>query len=131
MSGLSGIGGGGFTAYAAKQFQQNLFNQIDVDGDGSISKSELEQAVTKAGGGIPAADALYSALDPNNSGGFNAQQFGQALPGSGISHQMQAQMIGYQAQGWPGASSTQAGGRLAQNLFSQIDSDGDGSISKS
>jgi Ca2+-binding EF-hand superfamily protein len=131
MSGLSSVGSGGFTAYAAKQFQQNLFNQIDLNGDGSVSKSELEQAVTKAGGGIQAADALYSALDPANSGGFGAQQFGQAFPGSGISHQMQAQMIGYQAQGWPGTSSTQAGGQLAQNLFSQIDSNGDGSISKS
>jgi Ca2+-binding EF-hand superfamily protein len=131
MSGLSGVGGGGFTAYAPKQFQQNLFNQIDLNGDGSVSKSELEQAVTKAGGGTQAADALYSALDPANSGGFGAQQFGQAFPGSGISHQMQAQMIGYQAQGWPGASRTQAGRQLAQNLFSQIDLNGDGSISKS
>jgi Ca2+-binding EF-hand superfamily protein len=131
MSGLSGVGSGGFTAYAAKQFQQNLFNQIDLSGDGSVSKSELEQALTKAGGGTQAADALYSVLDPANSGGFSAQQFGQALPGSGISHQMQAQMIGYQAQGWPGASSTQAGGQLAQNLFSQIDGNGDGTISKS
>jgi Ca2+-binding EF-hand superfamily protein len=131
MSGLSGVGSGGFTAYAAKQFQQNLFNQIDLNGDGSVSKSELEQAVTKAGGNTQAADALYSALDPANSGGFGAQQFGQAFPGSGISHQMQAQMIGYQAQGWPGASSTQAGSRLAQSLFNQIDLNGDGSISKS
>jgi Ca2+-binding EF-hand superfamily protein len=131
MSGLSGVGSGGFTAYAAKQFQQNLFNQIDLNGDGSVSKSELEQALTKAGGGTQAADPLYSAPDPANSGGFSAQQFGQALPGSGISHQMQAQMIGYQAQGWPGASSTQAGGQLAQNLFSQIDGNGGGTISKS
>jgi Ca2+-binding EF-hand superfamily protein len=130
MSGLSGVGGGGL-AYAAKQFQQNLFSQIDVNGDGSVSKSELEQAVTKAGGNTKSADALYSALDPTGSGGVSEQQFAQALPGSGFSDQMQAQMIGYQAQGWPGASSTQPGGQLAQNLFSQIDSNGDGAISKS
>src|SRR3984957_2345948 len=117
MSGLSGVGGGGFTPAAIKQFQQNLFNQIDTNGDGSVSKTELEQAVTKAGGGTQAADALYSVLDPNHTGGF--------------SDQMQAQMIGYQAQGWPGASSAQGGGQLAQNLFSQIDSNGDGSISQS
>jgi len=44
---------------------------------------------------------------------------------------MQSQMIGYQAQGWPGTSTGATGGSLAQNLFSQIDSNGDGSISKS
>ena len=131
MSGLGGVGGGGFTPAAIKQFQQNLFNQIDTNGDGSVSKTELEQAVTKAGGGTQAADALYSVLDPNNTGGFSEQQFAQVLPGSGFSDQMQAQMIGYQAQGWPGASSAQGGGQLAQNLFSQIDSNGDGSISQS
>jgi Ca2+-binding EF-hand superfamily protein len=130
MSGLSGVGGGGFTS-PIKQFQQNLFNQIDGDGNGSVSKTELEQAVTKAGGNTQAADALYSVLDPTNSGGFSEQQLAQALPSSGFSDQMQAQMIGYQAQGWPGASGTQPGGQLAQSLFSQIDSNGDGSISKS
>jgi Ca2+-binding EF-hand superfamily protein len=130
MSGLSGVGGGGFTS-PIKQFQQNLFNQIDGDGNGSVSKTELEQAVTKAGGNTQAADALYSVLDPTNSGGFGEQQLAQALPGSAISDQMQAQMIGYQAQGWPGASGTQPGGQLAQSLFSQIDSNGDGSITQS
>jgi Ca2+-binding EF-hand superfamily protein len=131
MSGLSGVGYGGLTPSAIKQFQQNLFNQIDLNGDGSVSKTELEQAVGTAGGTSTAADALYSVLDPNNSGGFGEQQLAQVLPGSGFSDQVQAQLIGYQAQGWPGASSTSPGGQLAQNLFSQIDSNGDGTISKS
>jgi Ca2+-binding EF-hand superfamily protein len=129
MSGLGGVAGG-YNPYAAKQFQQNLFNQIDANGDGSVSKSELEQAVSKAGGTTQAADALYSVLDPGNSGGFSEQQFAQALPGPTLSNQVQAQMIDYQAQGWPGASATQPGGQLAQSLFSQIDSNGDGSISQ-
>jgi Ca2+-binding EF-hand superfamily protein len=124
---VSGVGGG-YNPYAAQQFQQNLFSQIDTNGDGSVSKTELEQAVSKAGGTARAADALYSVLDPGNSGGFSEQQFAQALPGPVLSNQVQAQMIGYQAQGWPGAS--QPGGQLAQSLFSQIDSNGDGSISK-
>jgi len=130
MSGLSGVGYGGLTPSAIKQFQQNLFNQIDLNGDGSVSKTELEQAVGGAGGTTQAADALYSVLDPNNSGGFGEQQLAQVLPGSGFSDQMQAQLIGYQAQGWPGASSTAPGGQLAHSLFAQIDTNGDGSISK-
>ncbi|HEY6258713.1 MAG TPA: EF-hand domain-containing protein [Xanthobacteraceae bacterium] len=130
MSGLGGVGYGGYTLTAIKQFQQNLFNQIDRNGDGSVSKSELEQAVNQAGGGTKAADALYSLLDPGNSGGFSEQQFAQVLPGSGLSDQTQAQLIGYQAQGWPGASSPPPDGQLAQSLFAQIDSNHDGSISK-
>jgi Ca2+-binding EF-hand superfamily protein len=131
MSGLSGVGLGGFTPSAIKQFQQNLFNLIDLNGDGSVSKTELEQAVGKAGGSATGADALYSVLDPNNSGGFSEQQFAQVLPGSGLSDQTQSQLIGYQAQGWPGASSTPPGGQLAQNLFAQIDGNGDGAITQS
>jgi Ca2+-binding EF-hand superfamily protein len=124
MSGLGGIGG--FTPSAIKQFQQNLFHQIDLSGSGSASKTELEQA----GGGTQAADALFSLLDPNNSGGVSEPQRAQALPGSGLSDQMHAQMIGYQAQGWPGASPAQPGGQLARDLFSQIDRNGSGAISK-
>ena len=73
------VGGivGSYSSYAARQFQQNLFDQIDTNGDGSVSKSELEQAVSKAGGTTQAADALYSVLDPGNSGGFSEQQFAQ------------------------------------------------------
>jgi Ca2+-binding EF-hand superfamily protein len=135
MSGPSGIGGG-LAPSVIKQFQQNLFSQIDADGNGSVSKTELEQAVTKGGGNATAADALYSVLDPKNAGGFGEQQLSQVLPGSGFSDQMQAQLIGYQAQGWPGASGPQPGGpqpvgQLAQSLFSQIDGNGDGTISQS
>jgi Ca2+-binding EF-hand superfamily protein len=125
---VSGVGGG-YNPYAAQQFQQNLFNQIDTNGDGSVSQTELEQAVSEAGGSTQAADALYSVLDPGNSGGFSEQQFAQVLSGPVLSDQVQAQMIGYQAQGWPGAS--QPGGQLAQSLFSQIDSNGDGAITQS
>jgi len=127
MGDVGGIGGG-FGPYAAKQFQLNLFSRIDLSGDGLVSQSELEGAVTKAGGSTQAADSLYSLLDPTNSGGFNEQQFSQALPGLGLSPGVQAQMIDYQAQGWPGAAGP--GGQLAQSLFSQIDGNGDGSISK-
>ena len=34
----------------ATQFAQNLFAQLDANGDGNLTQSELEQAVTNAGG---------------------------------------------------------------------------------
>ena len=127
---MSGLGGVGFIASAIKQFQQNLFKQIDLNGDGSVSQTELEQAVSKVGGGSQGADALYAMLDPNNSGGVSEQQFAQVLPGSGLSDQVQAQLIGYQAQGWPGAAGPSPVGQLAQNLLAQIDGNHDGTISQ-
>jgi Ca2+-binding EF-hand superfamily protein len=132
MSLASGVGGG-FNPAALQQLQQYLFNKIDTNGNGSVSQGELETAVTNAGGSTQSADALYSLLDPNNSGGFDEQQFAQAFPSSGLSDGVQGQLIGYQAQGWPGAQSTQASpvDQVAQSLFSQIDTNGDGSISQS
>ena len=130
MSGLGGVGSGGYNPCVAQQFQQNLFSQIS-NGSGSITQTNLEQAVTAAGGSTQGADALYSELDPANTGSVSEQQFANAFPGPQYSDQMQSQLIGYQAQGWPGASSSQQGGQLAQSLFSQIDSSGTGSITQS
>jgi Ca2+-binding EF-hand superfamily protein len=126
MSSL-GVMGGGHSPHAI--FQQNLFNQIDSSANGSITKSELEQAVTSAGGSTQGADALFALLDPTNTGSVNEPQFSQNLPAPHFGHRMGAQMIGFQTSGWPGSSGT--GGHLAQSLFSQINTNGDGSISKS
>ena len=146
MSSVSASGGSNPFAI----FQQNLFNKIDSNGDGSITQSELEQAVTTAGGTTQAADALYSQLDPNKTGSVSEQQFSQNLPPPPLSNQMTSQLLGYQAsalgQGSPQSFSfdfasvsftSQSGGsgadplsQLAQSLFSQIDTGGTGSITK-
>jgi Ca2+-binding EF-hand superfamily protein len=128
MTSLSGIGSGSYHPYL---FQQSLFNEIDPGGSGSITKSKLEQAVSNAGGTTTAADALFSQLDPNNTGSVSEQQFSQNLPGLGFSSQTGAQLIGFQANGWPGASGVGSSGQFAQSLFSQIDTSGSGSITKS
>jgi len=127
MTSLSGIGYGGYNPYS---ITQSLFNEIDTGGSGSITKSQLEQAVTTAGGTTAAADALYANLDPNNTGSVTEQQFSQNLPALPFSDQMGAQMIGFQAQGWPGGAGTGPSSQLAQSLFSQIDTNGTGSITK-
>jgi hypothetical protein len=56
-----------------------MFSQTDSNGDGAITQSELEQAVTKAGGSTAGADALYAKLDPNGTGSVSQQQFIDAL----------------------------------------------------
>ncbi len=128
MSSISGLGSGFTNPYS---MQQSLFNEIDTSGSGSITKAELETAVTKAGGTTAAADALYAQLDRNNTGSVTEQQFSQNLPAPPFVGQMGAQMIGFQANGWPGPGSSNAADTFAQNLLEKIDTDGDGSISKS
>jgi Ca2+-binding EF-hand superfamily protein len=171
MSSVGSAGSGGYNPYAI--LQQTLFNQIDSNKDGSITQSELEKAVTSAGGASQAADALFTQLDPNKSGSVSEQQFSQNLPTPPLSDQMTSQLFGYQASalytntteyqvepGWTlkdilsgahvpsfyeissrsveevtyevsGIAGSNPRAAFAQNLFSQIDANGDGSIGKS
>jgi hypothetical protein len=77
MSSVGAIGHGGQNPLA--NFQQNLFNQIGSGGIGSITKSELEQAVTSAGGTAQGADALYAKLNPSNTASVSEPQFAQFM----------------------------------------------------
>ena len=153
----SGAANGSTGGDPMSQFAQALFSQIDSNGNGSISKSELESAVTAAGGTVQAADALYAQLDPNNTGSVSEQGFAQALgqtaglgqPSGGVFRHHHHHM-GIDGDGDGGANSSSGGnnaqdalaallgsastsssGNLAQNLFSQIDTNGTGSITQS
>jgi Ca2+-binding EF-hand superfamily protein len=140
MSSIDGIGLGGHHSHAhhIRQLQQSLFDKIDGDSDGSISKTELEQAVTSAGGTAQSADALFSLLDPKSTGSVTKQQFTSSLFGPPYSSQVGATLIADQSQQTSGTQSCDSGSGacadpgsgLAQAVFAKIDSDGDGSISK-
>ncbi len=111
---------------------QALFSQIDSTGKGSITKSDLEAAVTKGGGTKQAADALYAKLDPNNTVSVSESQFAQNLskpPGSGAADNaaQSALMKLVQSSG----TSVQNAADPTQALFDTIDATGKGSISKS
>ena len=64
------------------QIAPNMFAQVDGNGDGAITQSELEQAVTAAGGAKAGADALFAKLDPNGTGSVSEQQFAPNLLGA-------------------------------------------------
>ena len=63
----------------ASQKMSNLFDQIDTSGSGSITQAQFDQAFSslnppkdfKAAG----ADAIWSQLDPNNTGSVSKQDF--------------------------------------------------------
>ena len=115
--------GGSLSSYL-QQFQHNLFNKIDANGDGSITKSELQQAVTSAGGTTASADALFADLDPNNAGSVSEQQFAQNLPTPTFSPEMGAQLIASQEQASGDSSSSDPASAFANQLFSQLTNGG-------
>jgi EF-hand domain pair len=62
---------------------QDLFSQIDADGDGQISKSEFEGALGAGGTNLAQADDVFSKLDKDGSGSVSLDEMTSALKGSG------------------------------------------------
>jgi hypothetical protein len=57
---------------------QSLFSQLDTDGDGSISKSEFEGALSQSGVDTSSADALFAKLDQNGDGSVSQSELSSA-----------------------------------------------------
>lgn len=62
---------------------QDLFSQIDSNGDGQISKSEFENALGAGGTNIAQADAVFNKLDTNGDGSVSLDELKSALQGAG------------------------------------------------
>ena len=65
------------------QALQDLFSQIDANGDGQISQSEFESALGAGGTNTAAADNVFSQLDTNGDGNVNIDELKSALKGAG------------------------------------------------
>lgn len=65
---------------------QDLFSQIDANGDGEISKSEFESALGAGGTNVAAADNVFSQLDTNGDGTVSLDELKNALQGAGGHH---------------------------------------------
>jgi Ca2+-binding EF-hand superfamily protein len=121
---IGGCGGGGRSKAAADE----LFSKLDTDGDGSVSKSELEaafQSIAAADGSdtttaTQQADDLFAKLDADGSGAVSQSETEQAMRPHGHHH------------GPPPPPSSGAGGDAASSddVFSSLDANGDGVISK-
>jgi hypothetical protein len=62
---------------------QDLFSQIDGNGDGQISKSEFESALGAGGTNLAQADDVFNKLDTNGDGSVSLSEMSSALKGSG------------------------------------------------
>ena len=118
---MSMVGGlGGSLSSLMQQWRQNLFDKIDTNGNGSITQSELDQAVTSAAGTTTAANALFGDLDPDDTGSVSEQQFAQNLPMPAFGLEMGGQLIAAQAQNSADSSGSDPASTFANQLFSQI-----------
>ncbi len=127
MTSVGGIGAG-TNIYS---LQQSLFDEIDTNGSNTVTSSEVVKAVTAAGGTVAAADALVADLNPSSSGSVNLSQFVQNLPTGPFGSQTGAQMLGVQAESWPAPSTTAPSSGAVMSLFSQMDGNSDGLVTKS
>jgi hypothetical protein len=62
---------------------QDLFSQIDSNGDGQISKSEFENALGAGGTNIAQADDVFNKMDKNGDGSVSLDEMSSALKGAG------------------------------------------------
>jgi len=128
---------------------EEKFNELDADGDGSVSKAELETLTTeiseRSGQSVTAADML-SEYDSDSSGGLSQsemdsmaqavmEQFGPSQAGSGGGNaDFQQAMSSYSSN--MGSSDisgmlSQLGSKPAPPSFNQVDEDADGAVSQS
>jgi Ca2+-binding EF-hand superfamily protein len=79
MSNIGNLSGGSDLATYLNKKQQpgpgDMFEKIDADGDGKISKSELETAFTQAGGTADQADKIFAKLDTDGDGSVSKTDF--------------------------------------------------------
>jgi len=74
---------------------QDLFSQIDADGNGSIIKTEFENALGAGGTNIAAADKVFAELDTNGDGSVSLDEMKSALGSHhGHGHHMHAHGAG-------------------------------------
>ena len=61
---------------------QDLFSQIDANGDGQITKSEFENALGAGGTNIAQADDVFNKLDKDGGGSVSLDEMSSALKGA-------------------------------------------------
>jgi Ca2+-binding EF-hand superfamily protein len=114
----------------------NLFEGMDLDGDGLISKTETIQYMSKNGISIEqqALDVLWSLVDADGNGSVDVYEIPALLEAiSGLAHGMKPAQV---LRSMKEKTATRGGlvnnddGDAIATLFEEMDMDGDGQISK-
>ena len=94
---------------------QSLFTAMDSDSDGAVSKSELESYIQQQGGTSTEADSLYTMLGGSDDQGISESDLASSMP----------------KPPGPPPGGPQAGDAGGADLLSMLDTDKDGTVSKS
>jgi Ca2+-binding EF-hand superfamily protein len=129
---LSGMRGGGGAPDPTKM-QEKLFAKADANGDGAIDKTELTTLMESSGTDQSvSADDLFSRMDADGDGQISQQEATDTA--SQLLEDLRSQLMqsGRGAMGGmpPPPMGGGQGGMDEEEMFSSIDTDGDGSISK-
>jgi hypothetical protein len=113
---------------------QDLFSQIDADGDGKITKSEFEGALGAGGTNLAQADDVFSKLDKNGDGSVTLGEMASALKGSkGHHHHHHAASGSSEGSGAGGSNSSNSDSLMQalQGASSTSVTNSDGSVTTS
>jgi hypothetical protein len=78
LAALISLQGQGTTGASGASGASGLFAKLDADGDGTVSKSEFESTLGKAGVDTNSADTLFSKLDANGDGSISKSELASA-----------------------------------------------------
>jgi Ca2+-binding EF-hand superfamily protein len=137
---MSSVSSASSTNAAYYASQKNLFSKLDTDENGTLSKDEFVSGRPKEVS-KEQASTLYSKLDSSNSGAVSEDQFGDGTasksPSSGIESllsgdamavlMLMSQQGGMSFGGDMGGSN---GMPSASDLYADMDTDGDGSVTQ-
>src|SRR5437867_2217221 len=100
----------------AESIRQQFFQQADQDGDGRITKDELNAMMPQGGSGMqgPSIDDIFARVDTNGDASIDKAENDAFMQSMG----------GRRAHGRPDPSA------IAKSLFAQADADGDGKLTK-
>lgn len=132
MSAINGVGGSSDAwAQMRSQMQAKMFKKADGNGDGGVDKTELKSMLSdiskmtgqSVGGNT---DDAFAKMDSNGDGTLNSDELGK-----GMESLMPPPSTMDFAKSMGGASGSGGSGNPVDDLFSKVDSNGDGSLDKS
>lgn len=135
MSSINGVSGSSDAwAQMRSQMQAKMFKKADANGDGGVDKAELKgllSDISKMGGQSVGGntDDTFAKMDVNSDGKLSSDELGKGMeslmpPPSTMDF---AKTMG----GQNGSSASSDGGSPIDDMFSKVDSNGDGSLDKS